>query len=132
MSASNVGKRAAIQQATARHPVVKQRRRMLIPSREGRLAQLVERLPYKQEVTGSSPVPPIARNPCRTTTLRTRLRVIWVGVFPTDVPQVPSVVHVTPGGEAERRMSCSLAVPSLSELAQAVAQTSRPGGGGAA
>jgi hypothetical protein len=25
----------------------------------GRLAQLVERLPYKQEVTGSSPVPPI-------------------------------------------------------------------------
>jgi hypothetical protein len=28
-----------------------------MPSR-GRLAQLVERLPYKQEVTGSSPVPP--------------------------------------------------------------------------
>ena len=28
--------------------------------RAGRLAQLVERLPYKQEVTGSSPVPPIA------------------------------------------------------------------------
>jgi hypothetical protein len=26
---------------------------------EGRLAQLGERLPYKQEVTGSSPVPPI-------------------------------------------------------------------------
>src|SRR5436305_14776448 len=26
--------------------------------RTGRLAQLVERLPYKQEVTGSSPVPP--------------------------------------------------------------------------
>jgi hypothetical protein len=25
----------------------------------GRLAQLEERLPYKQEVTGSSPVPPI-------------------------------------------------------------------------
>jgi hypothetical protein len=33
----------------------------------GRLAQLVERLPYKQEVTGSSPVPPISNrpaNPC--------------------------------------------------------------------
>ena len=29
----------------------------------GRLAQLVERLPYKQEVTGSSPVPPIAESP---------------------------------------------------------------------
>ena len=28
----------------------------------GRLAQLVERLPYKQEVTGSSPVPPILPN----------------------------------------------------------------------
>jgi hypothetical protein len=27
----------------------------------GRLAQLGERLPYKQEVTGSSPVPPIAQ-----------------------------------------------------------------------
>ena len=26
----------------------------------GRLAQLVERLPYKQDVTGSSPVPPIS------------------------------------------------------------------------
>ncbi len=25
----------------------------------GQLAQLVERLPYKQDVTGSSPVPPI-------------------------------------------------------------------------
>jgi hypothetical protein len=34
-----------------------------VPSaRRGRLAQLVERLPYKQEVTGSSPVPPIAVN----------------------------------------------------------------------
>ena len=33
-----------------------------LPSRaRGRLAQLVERLPYKQEVTGSSPVPPTAR-----------------------------------------------------------------------
>ena len=31
----------------------------------GRLAQLGERLPYKQEVTGSSPVPPIERFPCR-------------------------------------------------------------------
>jgi hypothetical protein len=29
----------------------------------GRLAQLVERLPYKQEVTGSSPVPPIGEIP---------------------------------------------------------------------
>lgn len=27
----------------------------------GRLAQLVERLPYKQDVTGSSPVSPICR-----------------------------------------------------------------------
>jgi hypothetical protein len=33
-----------------------------VPSaRRGRLAQLVERLPYKQEVTGSSPVPPIQK-----------------------------------------------------------------------
>ena len=30
-------------------------------SQLGRLAQLGERLPYKQEVTGSSPVPPINR-----------------------------------------------------------------------
>jgi hypothetical protein len=30
--------------------------------RRGRLAQLVERLPYKQEVGGSSPSPPIWRN----------------------------------------------------------------------
>ncbi len=29
----------------------------------GRLAQLVERLPYKQEVTGSNPVLPISREP---------------------------------------------------------------------
>gem|GEM_PF-4487492 len=29
-------------------------------ARYGRLAQLVERLPYKQDVTGSSPVSPIA------------------------------------------------------------------------
>ena len=28
----------------------------------GRLAQLVERLPYKQDVTGSSPVSPITRS----------------------------------------------------------------------
>jgi hypothetical protein len=32
-------------------------------SRLGRLAQLGERLPYKQEVTGSSPVPPTFRSP---------------------------------------------------------------------
>ena len=31
--------------------------------RAGRLAQLVERLPYKQEGTGSSPVPPIGESP---------------------------------------------------------------------
>jgi hypothetical protein len=29
--------------------------------RPGRLAQLGERLPYKQEVTGSNPVPPITK-----------------------------------------------------------------------
>src|SRR4029077_12679566 len=32
-------------------------------SRLGRLAQLGERLPYKQEVTGSSPVPPTQKGP---------------------------------------------------------------------
>ncbi len=31
----------------------------------GRLAQLVERLPYKQEVTGSIPVPPMVEKPLR-------------------------------------------------------------------
>ena len=32
----------------------------------GRLAQLVERLPYKQEVGGSSPSPPTRKSPCKT------------------------------------------------------------------
>jgi hypothetical protein len=32
---------------------------IFINREEGRLAQLVERLPYKQDVTGSSPVSPI-------------------------------------------------------------------------
>ena len=32
-------------------------------AQHGRLAQLVERLPYKQDVTGSSPVLPIKENP---------------------------------------------------------------------
>ncbi len=32
--------------------------------RQGRLAQLGERLPYKQEVAGSSPAPPNREKPC--------------------------------------------------------------------
>ena len=34
-----------------------------VDSAEGRLAQLGERLPYKQEVAGSSPAPPTRRIP---------------------------------------------------------------------
>jgi hypothetical protein len=40
----------------------------------GRLAQLVERLPYKQEVTGSSPVPPTADLPAKRRFARFRRR----------------------------------------------------------
>ena len=52
-----------------------------VPSRpSGRLAQLVERLPYKQEVTGSSPVPPTGEAPASTRllVLGDRLLVCWM------------------------------------------------------
>ena len=51
----------------------------------GRLAQLVERLPYKQDVTGSSPVLPIEK-PGLSAVLMEHLNV-------SDYPKISSIIH---------------------------------------
>jgi ketosteroid isomerase-like protein len=58
---------------------------------QGRLAQLGERLPYKQEVTGSSPVPPIVDRPVQTQ--KTVIEQLFAAVSVGDADQVLEFVH---------------------------------------
>jgi hypothetical protein len=62
----------------------------------GRLAQLGERLPYKQEVTGSSPVPPIDVNALQS------------GTFAFAVSfQTGAKIHLNLGHECPRLPRCA-------------------------
>jgi ketosteroid isomerase-like protein len=57
----------------------------------GRLAQLGERLPYKQEVTGSSPVPPIVAQPAKTEP--TVIERLFAAVREGDPGKVLALLH---------------------------------------